>query len=358
MRDSVQGACYRRAMEQHDKRIATDLAFGDAVGPALLVGEVPAAVARGAMASATGIALAGSIVAEGGGPSDAAFLDDGVPWVEIVEDVDALDDFEEPFGSVVLWGVPDPVLDWIEAALRAAADGAVIHLVQPVSDRGVAKRWVRLIEASCEAGVEHHDFAPEEPFAILTGRRRRLDAPVREVVAEEALPMAIIAIVEGRGDGTERVLLDVLLRQTHPAAALFVVDMGGARGPAPEDLYGFATSPPPTVALVPADGLSMAEAVNDVLGAVDQPFVGFVAPDDCLAANHHATLGMLLERSGADLAVCDGLGARGMMVRLEALRAAEGLNPDASDPLADLRTRVGNPVRSDIPVASRLPSVG
>ena len=340
---------------RHRARVAMDLAFGDAVGPCLMVGSMPPEVARGAAASATGLALFGSA---------AELFDDlenqGPAWVEAfdLENGD-LEGFPDPFGSVVLWDPPAPVSATLESALGRVADDGVVHFVKPVVDRGVAKRWLRLIEASCQPGVT--DASDGEDRLVVRGVRRRLDAPGRTLVSEDPLPMSMVVVVEGRCLATERVLLDVLLRQNYPAAEVFVVDVGGPGGPVPDDVFGFAASPPPRVVLVPSGDLPAPEAVNDVLGAVSEPFVGIIAPGQRLAPNHHAAKGMMLERRD-DLAavVAPGGGAGGLVLKTAAVRELRGLDPSrGGDAVADLMSRI-SPARLGVhvlPVAARAQDV-
>jgi len=334
---------------EHENRIVRDLAFGASTGAMLVVGDAPRGVVSAAGAAAS------LVVTVGGDPAKAEDWQDLLPPPVLA--LDSLEELPEgEFGAAVLWEPAAGAGETLELILRRLADGASLHVVQRVVDRGVGNRWRRLLEASCEPGVVTHQR--EDGWWFVSGTRRAPSPDDREMEVE-SIPCSVIVLGSADMGELERTLVDVLLRPTYPGAEAFVVDLSGR---APEDLWGFPAASQTETVLVDAAGHAMAETVNDVLGGVRSELVAVVRGGERCAPNHLAGLAMLLEgHPAAAAAVCAGTHVPGHPVaplfRREALRALQGLDPGAGEHgMTDLWSRLS--VRHEVvahPVTLALP---
>ncbi|MEE2711178.1 MAG: glycosyltransferase family A protein [Planctomycetota bacterium] len=313
-------------------RIGEELAFGAAAGAMLVVGEAPRSIVMGAAASATVVALVGDHEAV------AADLEALLPPPIVVVD-DAASIPDGCYGAAVVWEPPGDATSTLERVLAVVADAGAVHAVLRPPDRGVGGRWRRLIEASCEAGA----FAEElEDGRLVVKGARRAPSPDDRTLDVGPLPFTAVVHAAAGRVGLERTLVDVLLRPGYPPEEVFVVD---GVGDAPDDLWGFAAAGASRTVLVNAAGQSFTEAVNDALGGVASELVALIGAGERLAANHVSGLAMLLGSSGdagaavAESALTPGAPA-GPLFRTDVLRALEGLDPGAGDPIFDLWCRL------------------
>lgn len=297
------------------RRIACELAFGDAFGPALVLGEPPAYVLAGLAAHASGVVFAAApkrIRAAKRALSAAApawCLDGSGGSGDVV------------CGSLVVceWPAEDPE-DELERRLGDLADGAHVLIDTPRAAPNVEKRLLRILQGAAEKGrAVRPGYAPPDRF-VLTARRR---SPFPADAADEApgvLPLAVVFVSRDRREAEEP-LADLLVRQNLPPAAVFVLDLAPDDELAlPDDLFGLVPAASTVPALLRKRGESEAEALNDALSGVDLPFTAIVLPEAArFAPNHLAALGMALEADAEAGAACSDvarLGADGSFLRL------------------------------------------
>ena len=315
--------------DAYSRRIACELAFGDAFGPALVLGEPPSYVLAGLGAHASGVVFAAS-------PKRVRAVKRALSAAAPAWSLDGSEGLSDVVcGSLVVcsFSSEEPEEE-LERALGALADGAHVLIDTPRAAPNVEKRLTRILQGAAEAGrAVRPPFAPPDRF-VLTARRR---SPFPADAADEApgvLPLTVVFISRDRREAEEP-LADLLVRQNLPPAAVFVLDLAPTDDLAlPDDLFGLVPAAATAPALLRKRGETEAEALNDALSGVDLPFTAIVLPEAArFAPNHLAALGMALEADPEAGAVCGDvahLSADGAFARLSM--------PDA--------TRLGAPAAS------------
>lgn len=174
----------------------------------------------------------------------------------------------------------DPLL-LIDRALAAVAhDGAVC--IDLDGDAVHDGRFRRLVEA----GVSFDDDVPWAPWAApgriaLHGRRR---APGREVVpaASELSPLTYVLVAVGDEEPSD-VIADVLLRQTHPAELLLILDPHDL---VDDDLWGMQAHGLTQPAILRPEGDLRGAWLAEALEHVETEFFAVLDGTAALAPRH------------------------------------------------------------------------
>lgn len=296
-----------RPQARHEVVLQEALLFGEHGGELLVVGVPPPAVLLAAACSTDRLTLIG----RGRAAREARrWIETLTPCaVELADrDGSGMPLVEGPFGAALVWDLPkqDPI-DVLERALVTVADGG--RILVSVARRGREdQRIERLVSGFCDERLEALPGAPLERV-VLSGVRR---APfAAEWEGEEPDPLPLTVVVRHTEDvvRTERLLIDLLLRQVFPPHRVLVLDDAArVADQLPEDLWGHPGRSPAEVALVTEGaGRTAGAAWNDALGAVETPFVVFLEGGERLAPLHLVTLGFHLESSGAPAVICDHL---------------------------------------------------